>query len=1314
MSSPPSSASIASRARSARWPESPMAGERTQARAPARAASTDAAVRRPAAEPAGPRRGIAPSGPPVLRLVTGSRTVTGVRDESLDDLLRSPGAGAPLPEATRRQLEASFRVDLSSVQVHSDSRARRIVDRLRARAFTFGRRIFLGAGELPTDAALMAHEAAHVVQQRGRPVVQMATATPSPFALEREADRASTAVQRGEPATVIGRTNDALIQRQERLGTIESGPVPAAEESEGWLEARIWGLLGGFATEMRRIARIGIVAYLREQITGALHAALDRLLEPIRPILAAMAFVRSQFTSFTGWMREAGEALGRNDCGPITVAMQRVKDVVDGVLTTIKEKIEAVWTKVKTFFSDLWDRFGAPIWDTLKAIGGAAWEKIKDFGTWLWDKTEPVRSWIGRAWTWLKNKLGIGEGEEGQDGLLQWVKGKAAEAWDWLKPKIEPYKKQIMIAAGIFLLFTPAGPFVAFFAGVQAFRTAVQWFRDNAQKKNAVVDQRSFLQRTVIPGLRKGAEMVTSGLRTAVSAVSAKLGAIASGLAETVSGLQTSVVAFLADAVAWIQAQAQSLAEWATTQLSALGELVSAGLARLKAFLQPVLDFLGEIGAVVIDIFKLPIVVAGKLWKLIPACIRDPFVNFLIEQVVKKIPLFKTVTETIPAIWTRIKDTALGLIRKVFREGDFKGALVDVLRLVLDALGIPLDLFTAIFEKSAALIDTVMEDPGKFLTNVLMAIKTGFVNFGTNILSHLAGGIKDWLFSALEDANIQPPADFTLRSIFTFALDVLGISVETVLQRLEEKFGKDRIRPVRTGVRVISEVWSWFGTLMEGGPDAVWRRLGEKASDLWSTILGSVSNWILVQVAKQAAKTLASLAAAPVGTVIKVLGIIYDTIKSVVKYLKRLLEIANGVLDMGTDIAHGAIEGGAALVERLLEKSLGVAIGFLAQYVGLGDLSERIADTVEAIREKVIGAIDYLIEKVRALVEKGIGLFKSGIAKIREWWTASEPFRVGKDKHTLHFKGEGADAQLVVESTPLILDDYLKTHTLTGKQKTEVGKHKKIIDDLKKKTGGSFGKTDGETIAQSLAAIAKALGTVPQSKITFTTRNLTGYHDPVALEMVAAPLSLDPDPSQQAGSEPRQNSDFWLKVSHRVNSYVKGHLLNHHVHGPGIHENLVPIPIDTNNKMERDFEDKVKKHVLGEGAVLEEYRVKANFTRKTGRKYLAAEDLIPLNLTLTATYLDANNKKQSLFSDSNLDVDLPADTRLGFVREYVDLSNDKATRIDTIPGVGPVLAAEIVKKQPFRTYEDLRLVPGLPDWVVDDMKDDPYVKLFSK
>jgi DNA uptake protein ComE-like DNA-binding protein len=151
--------------------------------------------------------------------------------------------------------------------------------------------------------------------------------------------------------------------------------------------------------------------------------------------------------------------------------------------------------------------------------------------------------------------------------------------------------------------------------------------------------------------------------------------------------------------------------------------------------------------------------------------------------------------------------------------------------------------------------------------------------------------------------------------------------------------------------------------------------------------------------------------------------------------------------------------------------------------------------------------------------------------------------------------------------------------------------------------------------------------------------------------------------------------------------------------------------------MERDFEDKVKGHVIGDGLVLDEYRVKVNFTRTPGRKYLKSEDLIPKSLSLTAEYTDAAGKKQPLFSSRTelLPVDLPPDTALGFTQEYVNLSKDNAKKIDTIPGIGPHLASVIVSwraTHSLRTYEDLKQIPGLPDFVVDEIKASKYVTLF--
>lgn len=87
----------------------------------------------------------------------------------------SSGGGEPLAPTVQMAIESSLHEDMQGVRVHSDSRAQSANRNLSARAFAHGPNIFLGSGESPTDLGLMAHEAAHVVQQRGAPTIQRYT-----------------------------------------------------------------------------------------------------------------------------------------------------------------------------------------------------------------------------------------------------------------------------------------------------------------------------------------------------------------------------------------------------------------------------------------------------------------------------------------------------------------------------------------------------------------------------------------------------------------------------------------------------------------------------------------------------------------------------------------------------------------------------------------------------------------------------------------------------------------------------------------------------------------------------------------------------------------------------------------------------------------------------------------------------------------------------------------------------------------------------------------------------------------------------------
>jgi hypothetical protein len=81
------------------------------------------------------------------------------------------GSGRSLDGSARSRMESAFGYDFSPVRVHTDGKAAELSSGLNARAFTIGSDIAFASGEYQPGTligdALLAHELAHVVQQRG-------------------------------------------------------------------------------------------------------------------------------------------------------------------------------------------------------------------------------------------------------------------------------------------------------------------------------------------------------------------------------------------------------------------------------------------------------------------------------------------------------------------------------------------------------------------------------------------------------------------------------------------------------------------------------------------------------------------------------------------------------------------------------------------------------------------------------------------------------------------------------------------------------------------------------------------------------------------------------------------------------------------------------------------------------------------------------------------------------------------------------------------------------------------------------------------
>jgi hypothetical protein len=170
------------------------------------------------------------------------------------DVLSLPGR--PLDAQTRSFFEPRFAHDFSRVRVHAGVEAADSARALNARAYTFGHHVVFGAGQFAPGTTggrrLLAHELAHVVQQRGvsqRNTLAGARLGREGDAWEQDAERQSERVANAAPADPSG---PALTQPQIQRSSFTSffsdffsssaGPIKAiarAFGSENYTDAEL-------------------------------------------------------------------------------------------------------------------------------------------------------------------------------------------------------------------------------------------------------------------------------------------------------------------------------------------------------------------------------------------------------------------------------------------------------------------------------------------------------------------------------------------------------------------------------------------------------------------------------------------------------------------------------------------------------------------------------------------------------------------------------------------------------------------------------------------------------------------------------------------------------------------------------------------------------------------------------------------------------------------------------------------------------------------------------------------------------------------
>jgi hypothetical protein len=142
-------------------------------------------------------------------------------NHAVNELLKKPSAssrtGKQLKPATQTKMEQAFQADFNDVRIHDDAHAQAQAKALGARALTQGQNIYLGAKapslESGDGGRLLAHELAHVVQQKQAGSVKEGSVSQARDTFEQTADAAASRAVGGQPAEVKSSGVPPGIQR---------------------------------------------------------------------------------------------------------------------------------------------------------------------------------------------------------------------------------------------------------------------------------------------------------------------------------------------------------------------------------------------------------------------------------------------------------------------------------------------------------------------------------------------------------------------------------------------------------------------------------------------------------------------------------------------------------------------------------------------------------------------------------------------------------------------------------------------------------------------------------------------------------------------------------------------------------------------------------------------------------------------------------------------------------------------------------------------------------------------------------------------
>ncbi|HEY5969968.1 MAG TPA: hypothetical protein VIU35_18430 [Chitinophagaceae bacterium] len=383
-------------------------------------------------------------------------------------------------------------------------------------------------------------------------------------------------------------------------------------------------------------------------------------------------------------------------------------------------------------------------------------------------------------------------------------------------------------------------------------------------------------------------------------------------------------------------------------------EVIAACKKELEDTKTEIAVFVSKLGPQLLDIGRKAQAEVGKKLQALSADI-DSRKEKLQQKLADK---RKAAMEAIDKKIAAMKEAMSGLLSKI---GNFLlWAAKKFFKWALEAAGVSPDEVMGIIDKGIAIIKAIVTKPIVFVKNLIKAASTGFQNFGKNFLKHLKDAIFNWLTGALE--GVKLPQVWDVKGILMLVLDILGLTYQALRKRMVDVMGE-------TVVVTLEKTFTLVKTLVTEGPAAAWEQMKEMADEMKTTFIDAVKSWIQTTIIYKAIETVVSLFIPGAG-IIKAIIAIYDTVMFFIQKAKDIAKMIGDFLGSIGEIAMGNIAAAANALEGGLAKALALVINFLARFLRLSGITDKIRKVIETIRAKVGMVLDKIVAWIKKMAGK--------------------------------------------------------------------------------------------------------------------------------------------------------------------------------------------------------------------------------------------------------------------------------------------------------------------------------------------------------